>query len=121
MNDSKILKISLIVTVVGLLGIIFLSGYVNPEKLTIKQIDKSKIDNQVELDVKIDSIKKTKSNTQIIKITDNTGSINLVIFPSTDFKTKLIKGQKITLVGRVTQYNGNLEIILEESKNLHTS
>ena len=37
------------------------------------------------------------------------------------FKTKLIKGQKITLVGRVTQYNGNLEIILEESKNLHTS
>ncbi|WP_323737317.1 OB-fold nucleic acid binding domain-containing protein [Methanosphaera sp. ISO3-F5] len=118
MNDKKIFKISLITLIIGLMGIILLSGYVNPEKLTIKQINKSKIDNQIELDANIESIIKTKSNTQIIKLKDQTGNINLIIFPSTNLKTKLIKNQKITVIGRVTQYNGELELILEESKNI---
>lgn len=118
MNDSKIFKISLITLVVGLMGIILLSGYVHPEKLSIKQIDKSKIDNQIEVDATIKSITKTKSNTQIIKLTDKTGSIDLIIFSSTDFNTNLTKNQKINVIGRVTQYNGQLELILEESKNL---
>lgn len=118
MDDNKIFKISSITLIIGLLGIILLSGYVNPEKLNIKQIDKSKIDNQIELDAKIESITKTKSNTQIIKLTDKTGTINLIIFPSTDFKTNITKNQEIKIIGRVTQYNGQLELILEESKNL---
>ena len=118
MNDKKIFKISLITLIIGLVGIILLSGYVNPEKLTIKQIDKSKIDNQIELEANIDSIIKTKSNTQIIKISDQTGSINLIIFPSTNVQTELNKNQKIIIIGRVTQYNNQLELILEEPQNL---
>lgn len=118
MNDKKIFKISSITLIVGLLGIILLSGYVNPEKLNIKEIDKSKIDNQIELDATIESITITKSNTQIITLKDDSGSINLVIFPSTNFNTKLRKGSKATIIGRVTQYNGDLELILEEPKNI---
>ena len=39
MNDEKIYKISLITTIIGLVGIMLLSGYVNPETVTINQID----------------------------------------------------------------------------------
>lgn len=119
MNDEKIFKISMITTIIGLIGVMILSGYVNPEKLTINQIDKSKIDNQVELDATVISVTQTKTNTKIIKLSDKTGSINLVIFPSLDYNTILSKNQKITVIGRVTQYSNNLELILEESNNLN--
>ena len=39
MNDEKIFKISLITTIIGLFLIMVLSGYVNPERLDINQID----------------------------------------------------------------------------------
>lgn len=121
MNDEKIFKISVVTVVLGLIGLIILSAYVNPEKLTINQIDKSKIDNQIELDADIDSIIITKTNTQIVRLSDETGSINMVIFPSTNFNSKLSEKESISVIARVTQYNGELELILEESKNLKLS
>ncbi len=121
MNDEKIYKISLITTIIGLVGIMLLSGYVNPETVTINQIDKSKIDNQVELDATVLSVSQTRTNTQIIKLGDKTGTINLVIFSSVDFKTKLSNNQHVRVIAKVTQYNNDLELILEESKNLNIS
>lgn len=119
MNDKKIFKISSITCIIGLLGIMLLSGYVNPEKLTIDKIDKSKIDNQIEVDAKIVSVTKTKTNTRIIKLSDGTGTINLVIFSSLDYNTKLSKNQHVKVIATVTQYKNDLELVLEESKNLN--
>ena len=121
MNDKKIFKMSLITTIIGLVGIIILSGYVNPETLTIDKIDKSKIDSQVEVDARIVSITQTKSNTKIIKLADDTGTINLVMFSSIDVGYDLKTDQKIRVIARVTQYNNDLELILEESGNLIVS
>ena len=111
-------KISLITTIIGLVGIMILSGYVNPETLTIDKIDKSKIDNQVEINATISSITQTKSNTKIIKLKDETGTINLVIFSSIDVVYDLRNNQKVRVIARVTQYNNDLELILEEPKNI---
>lgn len=118
MNDEKIFKISLITTIIGLVGIMILSGYVNPEKVTINQIDKSKIDNQIEIDATVTSVTQTKSNTKIIGLSDKTGTIKLVIFPSTDFNTPIKKNQHITVIAKVTLYNNNLELILEEANKI---
>lgn len=118
MNDKKIFKMSLVTTIIGLLGIMILSGYVEPETLTIEKIDKSKIDNQVEVNATIISITQTKSNTKIIKLGDETGTINLVIFSSVDINYELRNNQNIRVIARVTQYNNDLELILEESRNL---
>ena len=97
MNDKKIFKISLVTTI-------------------IEKIDKSKIDNQVEVDATIMSITQTKSNTKIIKLKDETGTINLVIFSSIDVVYDLRNNQKVRVIARVTQYNNDLELILEEPK-----
>ena len=118
MNDKKIFKISLVTTIIGLVGIMVLSGYVNPEILTIEKIDKSKIDNQVEVDATIISITQSKSNTKIIKLKDETGTINLVIFSSINLGYDLKTNQKVRVIARVTQYNNDLELILEEPKNI---
>lgn len=121
MNDRKFFKISLITAVIGMIGLVVLSGYVTPEKLTIDHIDKSKIDNRVELDAKILSITSTKSNTKIIKLKDDTGTINLVVFSSTEINYELKNNQHVNVVARVTQYNNELELILEESRDIKLS
>lgn len=118
MNDEKILKLCILTTIVGLIGLMIVSGYVNPEKVTINKIDKSKIDNQVELEAQVVSIQETKGKTKIIGLSDQTGKINMVIFPSTTINTKLEKQEKIKVICKVTQYNGQLELILEESQNI---
>lgn len=118
MNDEKILKLCILTTIVGLIGLMIVSGYVNPEKVTINKIDKSKIDNQVELEAQVVSIQETKGKTKIIGLSDQTGKINMVIFPSTIINTKLEKQEKIKVICKVTQYNGQLELILEEPQNI---
>ena len=85
----------------------------------INKIDNSKIDNYVEISGTISSYTITKSNTKIIKITDNTGSINVVIFPSTEINMELNEGESIQLTGKVTSYNGQLELILDDPTKIH--
>lgn len=118
MNDNKIFKMSLVTTIIGLAGIIILSGFVSPENISIDKIDKSRIDNRVQIEAKIVSITQTKTNTKIIRLTDNTGSINLVIFPSLNFNHVLKVNQQVRVIAKVAQYNGNPELILEQSRNI---
>lgn len=118
MHDKTIFKICSITTIIGLVGILLLTGYVNPEKLKIEDIDKSKTDNQVEVEATIQSIHNTKSQTRIITIADDTSSINLVIFPTTINVIDLKKGDRIGVVAKVTEYNGRPELILEDSSKI---
>ncbi|WP_455645348.1 exodeoxyribonuclease VII large subunit [Methanosphaera sp.] len=118
MQDKQIFKISTITVIIGILGLILTYGYVIPEQLTINNIDNSKLDNQVEISGIIESQTITKTGTRIIKLTDNTGSINLVIFSSTLIESELSNGMNITVTGKVTNYNGQVELILEEENNL---
>ncbi len=117
MNDEKIFKISIITTIIGLLGLIMTTGYVMPESLMISEIDNSKIDNQVEINGIVESYTITKTGTKIVKIYDNSSSINIVIFPSTEINFDIKNNMNVTVVGKITQYNGQLELIVEESKN----
>ncbi|MDO5825518.1 MAG: exodeoxyribonuclease VII large subunit [Methanosphaera sp.] len=118
MNDDKIFKICIITTIIGLAAIVLLSPYVNPEKLTIDKIDNSKIDNQVEVNAVIEDIHTTKSGTRIITLHDDTSRINLVIFASTVNVVDLHHGEKVNIKAKVTEYNGQTELILEEGSNL---
>lgn len=118
MQDEKIFKITLITTILGLIGLFITSGFVNPEVLPINQIDNSKIDNQIQVNGIIEKCIITKTNTTILQITDKFGSINVVIFPTTDLNMNLHEGMNVTVVAKVAQYNGDLELILEKSRNI---
>ena len=118
MHDKEIFKITLTTTILGLIGLIILSGYVNPEELSVNEIDKSKIDNQVKVTGIIENYTITKTGTMIITLNDGSNVIKVVIFPSTSLNTTLYNGMKITVTARVVEYNGEMELIIEKSKNL---
>ena len=118
MHDKEIFKITLTTTILGLIGLIILSGYVNPEELSVNEIDKSKIDNQVKVTGIIENYTITKTGTMIITLNDGSNVIKVVIFPSTSLNTPLYNGMNITVTARVVEYNGEMELIIEKSKNL---
>lgn len=118
MHDKEIFKITLTTTILGIIGLIILSGYVNPEELSVNEIDKSKIDNQVKVTGIIENYTITKTGTMIITLNDGSNVIKVVIFPSTSLNTTLYNGMNITVTARVVEYNGEMELIIEKSKNL---
>lgn len=118
MHDKEIFKITLTTTILGLIGLIILSGYVNPEELSVNEIDKSKIDNQVKVTGIIENYTITKTGTMIITLNDGSNVIKVVIFPSTSLNTTLYNRMNITVTARVVEYNGEMELIIEKSKNL---
>ena len=118
MHDKEIFKITLTTTILGLIGLIIWSGYVNPEELSVNEIDKSKIDNQVKVTGIIENYTITKTGTMIITLNDGSNVIKVVIFPSTSLNTTLYNGMNITVTARVVEYNGEMELIIEKSKNL---
>lgn len=115
MQDQKIFKIATITTIIGIIGLILASGMVMPNELKIKQIDNSHIDEQVQITGHIVSITKTK--TTILKIADNTSTINVVIFNDANIK-HLNQNTNVTITGKVAQYKGQPEIILEDMTNI---
>ncbi|MDO5822868.1 exodeoxyribonuclease VII large subunit [Methanosphaera sp.] len=118
MHDKEIFKITLTTTILGLIGLIILSGYVNPEELSVNEIDKSKIDNQVKVTGIIENYTITKTGTMIVTLNDGSDVIKVVIFPSTSLNTTLYNGMNITVTAKVVEYNGEMELIIEKSKNL---
>ena len=118
MHDKEIFKITLTITILGLIGLIILSGYVNPEELSVNEIDKSKIDNQVKVTGIIENYTITKTGTMIITLDDGSNVIKVVIFPSTSLNTTLYNGMNITVTAKVVEYYGEMELIIEKSKNL---
>lgn len=126
MDDSKIFKIALVTTILGLSGMILLEDKVMPREIKIKNIDRSMLDADIIIEGVVSEISKSsRSETYFIKIIDDTGKINAVIFPSTvldveksSLKINSLKNHRVKITGKVTNYNGNLELILNDASSL---
>jgi DNA/RNA endonuclease YhcR with UshA esterase domain len=126
MDDSNIFKIALITTILGLSGMLLLADNVMPHEVKIKNIDKSMLDADIMIEGVVTKIDKSSgSNTYFMQIMDDTGKITAVIFPNTIMdieKTSLnvnsFKTHRIKMTGKVTSYNGNLEIILKDASSI---
>lgn len=99
MQDEKIFKIALITTIIGLIGLITTAGFVEANHKNINEIDKSQIDNQIQITGEVINITNTKSGTKIIKIADTTGTINAIAFKNTEIN--IHTGENVTITGKV--------------------
>ncbi|MDO5851289.1 MAG: exodeoxyribonuclease VII large subunit [Methanobacteriaceae archaeon] len=115
MQDNTIFKIAILTTIIGLIGMILLIGTITPQKTTINKITKTEIDKELTITGSITQITTTK-NANYITIQDNTGQITLVIF-NTDIP-QLKENQQIECTAKVTQYKGQIELILEDTSKL---
>jgi DNA/RNA endonuclease YhcR with UshA esterase domain len=106
-NSINLLKISLTISLIGILLLLLISNILEPKLLQIKDIKENLIDKNVKLEGKISNIQAYKeSDFQIISIKDKTGKIDVTL----DKIINLNINQTIIVIGKVTLYKGFLEI-----------
>jgi len=108
-NNKKIKKISFIISVVGILIIIFLSIFSEPKTTLIDNLNKKDIDTYIKINGTIINIEKIKSQNSfflIIRLKDFSGSIDVLDNKNSDLRIN----QKIQVIGKISEYKNQLQI-----------
>lgn len=107
MNNQTLLKISLIISILGIILLLILINIIKPSQIKIKDINEDLLNQKVEIQGKIQSIKTYKeSNFQIITINDSTDKIDVLI----DNPINITKNQTAIVIGRISEYKDTLQI-----------
>jgi DNA/RNA endonuclease YhcR with UshA esterase domain len=126
MEDSQIFTVALIIAILGLSGMMLLSDKITPQEIKIKDLNKGMLDEDVSVVGLIEKIDKSpRSNTYFLQLRDGTGKTTVVIFDSAVLdleKNNLTPlsfiNHRVKITGKVQQYNGNMELILNDGKSL---
>ncbi|NYB50993.1 MAG: exodeoxyribonuclease VII large subunit [Methanobacteriaceae archaeon] len=126
MEDSKIFKLALFTAILGLVGMIVSANYITPQKVQIKDLNRGMLDKEVSVEGLVTGVSQSqKGGTYFLELMDGTGKMKLVIFESaaseiqkTSINIQNFDHRRISVVGRVTEYQGNLEVILKDASSL---
>ncbi|MEE1151437.1 MAG: exodeoxyribonuclease VII large subunit [Methanobrevibacter sp.] len=108
------------------MGLIAFTPTIEVKEVDIKDINRGMIDEEVRLDGVISDIAQSKSKTSyFLTINDGEAQIQLIIFESQvgEIQSRNIdiedfRGHKVEVVGTVTQYNSEMELILSSGDSL---
>lgn len=106
---EKLLKISFIISILGILFLMILSNYLTIENLEIKDINQDLINKKIQIQGIIFEIK-NYPDFQIIKIRNKTDEIEIIA----NNHLNLIENDKIRIIGKVQEYNNNFQINAEK-------
>lgn len=125
-TDDKLLRIALVTSLIGIIGLIIFTPTIEVKKIDIEDINRGMIDEEVKIDGVIQDISQSSSKSSyFLTVNDGTGQIPLIIFESqaaeiqsSSFDIDDFKGRKVEVVGKITEYNSQLELILTSGDNL---
>ena len=125
-TDDKLLKIALVTSLIGLIGLIIFTPSIEVKEVEIKDINRGMIDEEVSINCVVSEVKSSKSGSSyFLTVNDGTGQMSLIIFESqiAQMQTNSLdiedfKNKKVNVVGKITEYNGQLEIILSNGDSM---
>jgi len=126
MHDEHIFKMALFTSIFGIIGMMFFAGEIIPKEIKIKDLNKGMLDEEVTIQGVVEKIDKSpRSKTYFLQVIDETGKTTVVIFENTilEFEKKNLNVQsyikrRIKVAGKVTEYNGHMELILNDAKSI---
>lgn len=125
-TDDKLLKIALVTSLIGIIGLIAFTPTIEVKEVDIKDINRGMIDEEVRVEGVISDVAQSSSKTSyFLTINDGEAQIQLIIFESqvAEIQSKNLdiedfKNHKVDVVGKVTQYNSEMELILSKGDSL---
>lgn len=125
-TDDKLLKIALITSLICLIGLIIFTPSIEVKKVEIQDINRGMIDEEVSIEGVVSDVKSSASKSSyFLTVNDGTGQMSLIIFESqlaqledNGIDIESYKGKKVNVVGTVTQYNSQLELILSSGDDI---
>ncbi|WP_405293402.1 exodeoxyribonuclease VII large subunit [Methanobrevibacter sp.] len=125
-TDDKLLKIALVTSLIGIIGLIAFTPTIEVKEVDIKDINRGMIDEEVRIQGVITDVAQSSSKTSyFLTINDGEAQIQLIIFESqvAEIQSKNLdiedfENRKVNVVGTVTQYNSEMELILSSGDSL---
>lgn len=125
-TDEKLLRIALIISLIGIVGLIIFTPSIEVKKVDISDITRAMIDEKVCIDGVITDIAESSSKTNyFLTLSDGESQIPLIIFEkqvaeiqSRNLDIEDFKGRKVEVTGTVTEYKSDLELILSSGDSL---
>jgi DNA/RNA endonuclease YhcR with UshA esterase domain len=113
----NILKISIIVAIVGIISLFLISRLLTEETIEISELKIGQIER---ISGMITSVYISRDDHVFLKVADNTGEITVVAFKNSniDEAYDLEVGEELSVLGRVDEYKGELEIIAKEIRKI---
>jgi len=126
MEDKKIFKLALFTTILGLVGMIFSANYITPQEVRIKDMNRGMLDKEVSVEGLVTGVSQSqKGGTYFLELMDGTGKTKVVIFESaaseiqkTSVNIENFNNRRVRIVGKVTEYQGSLEVVLKDASSL---
>ena len=125
-TDDKLLRIALVTSLIGLIGLIIFTPSIEVKEVKIKDITRAMIDEEVSIDCVVSDVKSSRSGSSyFLTINDGTGQMPLIIFESqiaqmqsNNLEIEDFKDKKVNVVGKITEYNNEMEIVLSSGDSL---
>lgn len=125
-TDEKLLRIALITALIGIIGLIIFTPSIEVKKVSINDITRSMIDEKVSIQGVITDIVQSSSKTNyFLTISDGESQITLIVFEkqvaeisSRNLNIEDFKNKKVEVVGTITEYKSDLELILSNGDSL---
>ena len=125
-TDDKLLRIALITALIGMVGLIIFTPSIEVKEVEIKDINRGMIDEEVKISCVVTDIAKSSSGSSyFLTVNDGTGQMQVIIFESEVSEIQLdiesFKDKKVEIIGKITEYNSDLELILSSAESLKIS
>ncbi|MFH0928936.1 MAG: OB-fold nucleic acid binding domain-containing protein [Candidatus Aenigmatarchaeota archaeon] len=116
-NFMDILKISIAVSIIGIVSLFFITMIFEEE---ITEVSEIKIGQIEKINGMVTSVYVSRDSHVFLKVADNTGEVTVVAFKNSniDEAYDLEIGEEVTVLGRVDEYKGELEIIANEIRKI---
>jgi len=115
MNDSDLLKLSVAVAVIGLLGL-FWYGTASSTAYSVSELDQL-MGQKVKISGTVSSAFTSKAGNTFFMVSDGTGQAKVAVFQSSGIDVSQLKnGAAVEVEGKVAEYEGELEIIASSIK-----
>lgn len=118
MDYRKLTKISFVVALLGIILIVLLALNLEPTTRAISSISEKNLDEWVKIQGKVIDIKEIKSNEteifDIIRVHDGMDSIDVLSGKVLDLKINY----EIEVIGKVSEYKGELQIEASKIKEI---
>ena len=109
MNESFLLKIALVVSVLGIVFLYLISTQIELNDTTIEKITSGSVEDKVSVTGLVTSVKQSGQTTFITL--SQTNDVEVVVFSK---NLSLAAGDVVKIIGKVQDYNGKKEIIADK-------
>ena len=112
----NIIKISIAAAILGIVALFFLLRYNKQNMIKISDLKQGQTERIIGM---INSGYISKGGHAFLKVADTSGEISVIAFNNSNIEVQDLEiGDQISVLGRVEEYKGKLEIIAKEIKKV---